>query len=73
VNLFDIVHIDCTFVYVDATILCIEIGFKGEIDLKNDFGIVRKIKISRFWISYSFSSIFEGYLAMSKVNCGNLL
>ena len=51
--------------------VCIEIGYKGEIDLKNDFGIVRKIKFSRFRISHSFSNIFEGYSAMSKVNRGN--
>ena len=67
-NFLTLVHIDCTF--VDAFV-CIEIGYKGEIDLKNDFGIVRKIKISRFWKSHPFSNIFEGCLAMSKVNHGN--
>lgn len=55
---------------MDATV-CIEISNKGEIDLKNEVGIVRKIKISRFRIFDSFSNIFEEYLAKSKVNRGN--
>jgi hypothetical protein len=53
-----VAHIGCTF--VDATTDS-EIGYKAEIDPKNEIGIIGKIKISRFWIFNSVSNILEGY------------